>query len=395
MRRPHGAVAEELRGVDVVVVGFPPVVDEDLLVLAAPAVHLVVAGPHGVEDVLGASLGADESVHRELGHVLLALPPDPLHDLQRPSQAVRRDVGRQIRQLPFLGEADVVQRAEDGQRERGVRQRILAAAHDVHAVADPVGIARGKPADQRRRSRRAGVGLQDVTAQPALQCEQSIKVLQAWHSRHSACMACVWPRRAGAPARCDPPRSRPPGWGPRTRRRHPAAFFSAAAARRRALGALRSAAKTSHAAPAGAAPSSRSRAWSSSPPCRALASSGNRSRPPLPTPHGGLASGTAPPAGAWCSSMAPCHSLHSPKSGTESGRSDKRKSWSAATAGAPSRTRLPVQQLPATVDEEGRLAPLAGLADLLGPPSHLAASEGPIASRSWGTGGRTTWHTCR
>ena len=96
MRRPHGAVAEELRGVDVVVVGFPPVVDEDLLVLAAPAVHLVVAGPHGVEDVLGASLGADESVHRELGNVLLALPPDPLHDLQRPSQAVRRDVGRGV-----------------------------------------------------------------------------------------------------------------------------------------------------------------------------------------------------------------------------------------------------------------------------------------------------------
>ena len=45
VRRPHGAAAEELRGVDVVVVGFPPIVDEDLLILAAPAVHLVVAGP--------------------------------------------------------------------------------------------------------------------------------------------------------------------------------------------------------------------------------------------------------------------------------------------------------------------------------------------------------------
>ena len=39
---PHGAVGEELRGVDVVVVALAPVVEEHLLVLAAPAVHLVV-----------------------------------------------------------------------------------------------------------------------------------------------------------------------------------------------------------------------------------------------------------------------------------------------------------------------------------------------------------------
>ena len=49
---PHGAVGEELRGVDVVVVALAPVVEEDLLVLAAPAVHLVIGGAHGVEDVL-------------------------------------------------------------------------------------------------------------------------------------------------------------------------------------------------------------------------------------------------------------------------------------------------------------------------------------------------------
>ena len=90
---PHGAVGEELRGVDVVVVALAPVVEEDLLVLAAPAVHLVIGGAHGVEDVLGPGPESHESVDGELGHVLLALGPGSLHDLQRPGEAVRRDVG--------------------------------------------------------------------------------------------------------------------------------------------------------------------------------------------------------------------------------------------------------------------------------------------------------------
>ena len=37
---PHGAVREELRGVDVVVVALALVVEEDLLVLAAPALDV-------------------------------------------------------------------------------------------------------------------------------------------------------------------------------------------------------------------------------------------------------------------------------------------------------------------------------------------------------------------
>ena len=93
MGGPHGAVGEELRGVDVVVVTLAPVVEEDLLVLAAPAVHLVIGSSHGVEDVLGPGPESDESVDGELGHVLLALGPGPLHDLQCPGEAVRRDVG--------------------------------------------------------------------------------------------------------------------------------------------------------------------------------------------------------------------------------------------------------------------------------------------------------------
>ena len=93
----HGAVGEELRGVDVVVVALAPVVEEHLLVLAAPAVHLVVGSSHGVEDVLGPGPESDGSVDGELGHVLLALGPGPLHDLQRPGKAVRRDVGQASR----------------------------------------------------------------------------------------------------------------------------------------------------------------------------------------------------------------------------------------------------------------------------------------------------------
>ena len=71
-----------------VVVGFPPV-DEGLLVLAAAPVYLVVAGPHGVEDVLAPRSQVDQGVGGELRHVLLALRPGPLH-------AVRRDVRRGV-----------------------------------------------------------------------------------------------------------------------------------------------------------------------------------------------------------------------------------------------------------------------------------------------------------
>ena len=74
---PHGAVGEELRGVDVVVV----------------ALALVVCRrSHAVEDVLDRAQ-TPMSVDGELGHVLLALGPGPLHDLQCPTEAVRRDVG--------------------------------------------------------------------------------------------------------------------------------------------------------------------------------------------------------------------------------------------------------------------------------------------------------------
>ena len=117
--------------------------------------------------------------------------------------------------------------------------------------------------------------------------------------------------------------------------------------------------------------------------------------PPLTDPHGGLAAGTAPPAGAWSSSMAPCHSLHSR-------RSDK-KNRGQQPPPVLSRTRLPVQQLPARqLTKRGALrrsqdsricwAPR----DFLCQPRAISPlRRGLSASRSWGTGGRTTWHTCR
>ena len=65
--------------------------------------------------------------------------------------------------------SSAVQRAEDRQGKRCVGEGVLAAADDVHALTDPVGIALRQPADQRRQPRRAGVGLVDKAAEPALQ----------------------------------------------------------------------------------------------------------------------------------------------------------------------------------------------------------------------------------
>ena len=47
----------------------------------------------------------------------------------------------QVREVSFLGGPDVVERAKDRQGKRCVGQSVLAAADDVHALTDPVGIA--------------------------------------------------------------------------------------------------------------------------------------------------------------------------------------------------------------------------------------------------------------
>ena len=67
--------------------------------------------------------------------------------------------------------------AEDGQGEGRVGQGILPAdfpaAHHVHAPADPLGVALGKLADERRRARALHVGLVDAAADAALQASRS------------------------------------------------------------------------------------------------------------------------------------------------------------------------------------------------------------------------------
>ena len=75
----------------------------------------------------------------------------------------------EVRQVPVPRALHGVQGAEDRQREGGVGQGVLAAAHDVHAVADPVGVALRQLADQRRRARALHVGLVDAATHAALQ----------------------------------------------------------------------------------------------------------------------------------------------------------------------------------------------------------------------------------
>ena len=93
---PQRVVAEELRRVDVVPVHLAGGVREGLAPLAALPVQLVVAGAHGVDQVLVPGPQPDEGVDRKLGHVLLPLRPGVLHDLQGLVQApwlhVRRGV---------------------------------------------------------------------------------------------------------------------------------------------------------------------------------------------------------------------------------------------------------------------------------------------------------------
>ena len=91
---PQRVVAEELRRVDVVPVHLAGGVREGLAPLAALPVQLVVAGAHGVDQVLVP--GPQPYLDRKLGHVLLPLRPGVLHDLQGLGQApwlhVRRGV---------------------------------------------------------------------------------------------------------------------------------------------------------------------------------------------------------------------------------------------------------------------------------------------------------------
>ena len=137
---PARGVAEELRHEDVVPVRVPCRVHEGLAVLAAIAVELVVGGAHQVDQVHVARPQPDERVDAQracrLGVPALAHVGQPAEQRHAPV-FVQLDVG-QVRQAALPRLLHRIQRAEHRHREAGVRQPILAAAHHVHAPADPV-----------------------------------------------------------------------------------------------------------------------------------------------------------------------------------------------------------------------------------------------------------------
>ena len=79
---PTAPVGQQLGHVDVVPVHPARGVQEQLPVLAAGAVELVVAGAHGVDEVHVARPEPDEGVNGQLRVVLLSLRPGRLHLLQ-------------------------------------------------------------------------------------------------------------------------------------------------------------------------------------------------------------------------------------------------------------------------------------------------------------------------
>ena len=197
---PTAPVGQQLGHVDVVPVHPARGVQEQLPVLAAGAVELVVAGAHGVDEVHVARPEPDEGVNGQLRVVLRSLRPGRLHLLQglghgllvhvrRGVQAPRevapgrdalfKHVGRrglgvpafahvgearegrpapvlrelhvgQVCQVPLAGLLHVVFGAEDGCRELAVGQGVLAAPDHIYSVADPLRLVAVELEDQRR-----------------------------------------------------------------------------------------------------------------------------------------------------------------------------------------------------------------------------------------------------
>ena len=86
---------------------------------------------HAVEDVLGPGPESDESVDGELGHVLLALGPGSLHDVQCPGEAVRRDMGGGVQ-----GPLKIRPGGEPGVEHEGRRWLAVPARADVREPPD-------------------------------------------------------------------------------------------------------------------------------------------------------------------------------------------------------------------------------------------------------------------
>ena len=216
MHGPAAPIGQQLGHVDVIPVHPTHGVQEQLPVLAPGAVELVVAGAHGV-----GSCCVPKARYRQLRVVLFSLRPGRLHLLQGLSHGilvhVRRGVqavhevapGRkalfqhvghrrlgvpalthveellerrptpvlmpephvgQVRQVPFAGLLHVVLRAEDGRRELGMGQGVLAAPDHVYSVADVVRVVAVELEDERRESGRFHVLLVSPPTKPRLQC---------------------------------------------------------------------------------------------------------------------------------------------------------------------------------------------------------------------------------
>ena len=227
MHGPTAPVGQQLGHVDVVPVHPARGVQEQLPVLAAGAVELVVAGARGVDEVHVARPEPDEGVNGQLRVVLLSLRPGRLHLLQglghgllvhvrRGVQAPRevapgrnalfKHVGRrglgvpalahvgearegrpasvlrelhvgQVRQVPLAGLLHVVLGAEDGCRELAVGQGVLAAPDHVYSVADPLRLVAVELEDQRGQPGRFHVGLVSPPAEAGLQ-RRGVRELQ-------------------------------------------------------------------------------------------------------------------------------------------------------------------------------------------------------------------------
>ena len=224
---PTAPVGQQLGHVDVVPVHPARGVQEQLPVLAAGAVELVVAGAHGVDEVHVARPEPDEGVHRQLRVVLLSLRPGRLHLLQglghgllvhvrcgvqaphevvpgrdalfkhvgrrglgvpafahvgepregRPAPVLRELHVGQVRQVPLAGWLHVVLGAEDGCRELGMGQGVLAAPDHVYSVADPLRLVAVELEDQRGQPGRFHVGLVSPPAEAGLQ-RRGVRELQ-------------------------------------------------------------------------------------------------------------------------------------------------------------------------------------------------------------------------
>ena len=210
---PTAPVGQQLGHVDVVPVHPARGVQEQLPVLAAGAVELVVAGAHGVDEVHVARPEPDEGVNGQLRVVLLSLRPGRLHLLQglghgllghvasrcpfqacRPPRAWRtsprprrggagrspsaRPPGASRRSGPPAAPRGLAPCCPWGRRwVPGTCWGVLAAPDHVDSVADPLRLVAVELEDQRGQPGRFHVGLVSPPAEAGLQ-RRGVRELQ-------------------------------------------------------------------------------------------------------------------------------------------------------------------------------------------------------------------------